>query len=60
MKDEPLSELDKKVKTVVDNFMERWEQRLRDVGIIGDIENLQRSVIKKAERLINATNNLEM
>jgi len=58
LKDEPLSELDKKVKTVVDDFMERWEKRLRDVGIIGDIENLQRSVIKKAERLINATNNL--
>ena len=58
IKDEPLSELDKKVKTVVDEFMERWEKRLRDVGIIGDIPNIERSIIKKSERLIVATDNL--
>ena len=58
LKDERLSPLDKKVKTIVDDFMERWEKRLRDVGIIGDIPNLERSIIKKAERLIVATDNL--
>ena len=59
LKDQPLSELDKKVKTVVDEFMERWEKRLRDVGIIGDIPNLERSIVRKSERLIIATRNLE-
>jgi len=59
LKDERLSPLDKKVKTIVDDFMERWEKRLRDVGIIGDIPNLERSIIKKSERLIVATDNLK-
>ncbi len=59
LKDEPLSELDKKVKTVVDKFMERWEKRLRDVGIIGDVPNLERSVIKKSERIIQYTRKLK-
>ena len=59
LKDEPLSELDKKVKTIVDEFMERWEKRLKDVGIIGDIQNIERSIIRKSERLIVATDNLK-
>jgi hypothetical protein len=59
LKDEPLTELDKKVKTVVDKFMERWEKRLRDVGIIGDIANLEKSIIKKSERIIQYTTKLK-
>ena len=59
LKDEPLTELDKKVKTVVDKFMERWEKRLRDVGIIGDIPNLEKSIIQKSERIIQYTKKLK-
>ena len=59
LKQEPLSDLDKKVKSVVDNFMKTWEQRLRKQGIIGDIPNLTKQVFQLELRLINQARNLK-
>ena len=53
-----LSPLDKEVKSVVNEFMQRWEARLRDVGIIGDEANIQRSIVSKSQRLIEYTRKL--
>ena len=59
LKQEKLSALDKEVKSVVDDFMTTWEKRLKDVGIIGDIDNIQRTIASKSQRLIEYTRKLE-
>ena len=53
LKQESLSELDKKVKTIVDDFMNRWEKRLRDQGIIGTTGNLTARIVQENIRIQN-------
>ena len=53
LKQEPLSELDKKVKTIVDDFMNTWEKRLRDQGLIGTTENLTARIVQENIRIQN-------
>ena len=53
LKQEPLSDLDKKVKSIVDGFMTTWEKRLREQGVIGTTENIRTRITQENIRLQN-------
>ena len=53
LKQKKLSELDKKVKNIVDDFMTTWEKRLRDQGLIGTTENITSRIALENIRLQN-------
>jgi hypothetical protein len=53
LKQEKLSDLDKRVKTIVDDFMNRWEKRLRDQGLIGSSQHFTVKITQENIRLQN-------
>ena len=59
LKQDTLSELDKKVKTIVDDFMNRWEKRLREQGLIGTTENIRIRITQENIRLQNYSTKLK-
>ena len=59
LKEEPLTDIEKRVKGQIDGFMQRWEKRLRDEGIIGDVKSLQKEVNAKNLRVYRDVKELQ-
>jgi len=53
LRQDSLSDLDKQVKTIVDDFMNTWEKRLRDQGLIGTTQNISKKIVQENIRLQN-------
>ena len=56
---EELTDIEKRVKSQVDGFMQRWEKRLREQGIIGDSASIQKDLNKTRLRIIKDTKTLD-
>ena len=59
LKQESLSDLDKQVKSIVDDFMNTWEKRLRDQGLIGTTQNISQRIVQENIRLQNYVTKLK-
>ena len=59
LKGEPLTDIEKRVKSQIDTFFQRWEKRLREEGIIGDASTLQREINKKNLRVFKDVRELQ-
>ena len=51
LKGEKLTDIEKRVKSQIDSFFERWETRLRDAGIIGDTASIAKDIERKQLRV---------
>mgnify|MGYP005989750051 FL=1 len=51
--DQPLTDLDKQVKGIVDDFMINWELRLQEQGMIGNVKSLEKEITRANLRLLN-------
>ena len=56
---EELTDIEKRVASQIDGFMQRWEKRLRDQGIIGDSASIQKEFNKTRLRIIKDTKILD-
>jgi len=56
---EDLTDIEKRVKSQIDGFMQRWETRLREQGIIGDSASILKEFNKVRFRIIKDTKILD-
>ena len=56
---EELTDIEKRVKSQIDGFMTRWEERLREQGIIGDSVTIKKQFDKTRLRIIKDTRILD-
>jgi len=58
IRDEPLTDIEKKIKSIGDEFWTTWEKNLKEQGMIGDIATLNKNFNKENLRLYNQMNAL--
>ena len=59
LKQEPLTDIEKRVKSQIDTFFQRWEKRLRDEGIIGSTSSIVKEIQKKQLRVFRDVKELQ-
>lgn len=59
LKQETLTDLDKQIKSAVDDFMMTWELRLQEQGMIGSVKSIEKQIVAENTRLLNYIRKLQ-